>query len=75
MKKLLFALILFCSCRGTTEEKAAGISIVYLKDPSTNLCFSAVHRKDDDPFYDYTISCVPCDSLNNVKIYLLNQSK
>jgi len=46
----------------------ANNNFVYFQDPVTHLCFSATR-----PNAELSTACVPCDSLRNVRVYVLNR--
>jgi hypothetical protein len=80
MKKIVLFLIpiVFFSCGPTPEtvimQTAAKLEMVYFKDTTTNVCFSAIKYGKDASNVDYkTFTCVPCDSLKHVSIYKLGK--
>lgn len=81
MIKFIFGiLILFfiVSCQGVmskkpSEEASSDIvkNITYVKDKKTGLCFATVLAVGSDGWNSSSITCVPCDSLKNVPITVL----
>jgi hypothetical protein len=76
MKKivLFFVIIVFTACNISTDsaikKRAAQLSMVYFKDTTTNICFSAINYGDDANTVDFkSLNCVPCDSLKHVHIF------
>lgn len=73
MKNLLKALILFIgfislnSCGQFSETSSSVVNnISYFRDNHTGLCFASITNNVEGKVT--VITCVPCDSLKNVKI-------
>lgn len=70
---ILSVLVFFFSCayKNTQQEPSRlddSSGITYIKDSQTNLCFAIMYGT---PGYamsrPLSMTCVPCDSLNNIK--------
>ncbi len=68
-------MFIFCSCNETTEEATEEMSFEYFQGNVTHLCYSAVHRDGANAFDEYSLCCVPCDSLKNVTVHIFNEKK
>lgn len=80
MKKLVLFLIpvLIVSCAPSTDsaikKRAAQWRMVYFRDTTTGLCFSAINYGDEANTVDYkTFNCVSCDSLKKVPIFKIGK--
>jgi len=74
---LSFGLIFFltaCQMSRKTNVYKLGSHITYVKDANTNLCFATINSRTLDGFSVTSFTCVPCDSLKNVKINILNKN-
>lgn len=69
--RIIFIILMFCSCgnpfQPSIDKQAKEINFIYLKEPTTNLCFSVVVY--GGWIHENKMTCVPCDSLKNVKVY------
>ena len=62
---------MFMSCsQDVGREQLSAGSMIYMKDPTTNLCFGYAYFGGVN--YN-SQTCVPCDSLKNVKVGILNK--
>lgn len=72
MKKYLSCIIatiiviIICSC--SNKSTIPTIQVVYFKDPTTGICFSACTAGGTFSGTN-TMTCVPCDSLRNVEVF------
>jgi len=80
MKKIVLFLIpiLILGCGPQTDTVIKNWSsqwkMVYFKDTTTNLCFSAIKFGKDATSVDCkTFNCVPCDSLKHVTIFKIGK--
>ncbi len=64
-------ILIFSSCiRKDSKVIGEYMQPVYAKDRVTGLCFAFVKYSDNEPD-SRSMTCVPCDSLKNVYIYLM----
>lgn len=77
MKKSNFVLLLstvviyFSSCQFNDSVNVEDVKdhLTYFKDDRTNLCFSSIASTNTSSLtQSVSITCVPCDSLKNIKL-------
>lgn len=52
------------------DVKSIDMKLVYMRDSTTNLCFTAPAWGSSPTSFDTrALMCVPCDSLKNVTVY------
>ena len=78
MKRIIaiFSLLLLLgACQSSTVTNVEKIEnkIVYFKDARTGLCFATLNSKTYGGSQVTSITCVPCEALNNVQVTVLNQ--
>lgn len=71
MKRLvvLFLMLVFLSCQNNSlsNKDEIVVNISYIKDENTGLCFATVNSLTYGFYSIVSISCVPCDSIKNLK--------
>jgi hypothetical protein len=80
MKKVVLFLIpvIIASCGPSTEtaikKRAEQWKMIYFKDTTTGLCFSAINYGKEANTVDYkTFNCVSCDSLKKVSVFKIGK--
>jgi len=72
MKMYVFLVFMLVGCQfnGKPDTDEIQSNLAYFKDPNTNLCFAAVNSTNTKSWSNSSsITCVPCDSLKNVKVH------
>ena len=69
---LLLTIVFICSCSTEQINNKSNVTeitnnIVYFKDYKTGLCFASVNSITSNLYTVASITCVPCDSLKNLK--------
>lgn len=62
------ALLSSCQWTGKPNTHKLERNIEYFKDERTGLCYAAVNSVQADGLANTSFTCVPCDSLKNVKV-------
>lgn len=72
MKKSIFIIslaLIFFGCQSTEQTDTSEISdnLSYFKDSRTGLCFAAINSNTKDGWEVISITCVPCDSVPELR--------
>lgn len=78
MKKIvvligLIAILSACQMSTQTNVKSVGRNLTYFKDARTGLCFASVNSNSTQGGSYTSIACVPCDSLKNVEVKIIDK--
>jgi hypothetical protein len=70
MVLMMVSAMLLSSCQWTGKPNTHKLerNIEYFKDKRTGLCFASINSMTADGYTITSITCVPCDSLKNVKV-------